>query len=152
MLDTETKWLLRKNVEEISQNFRTVWDLYLKFYTVFLTFNIVAMAWLFGDKNRIAEGKPLYFIVAVFAVQCVLTGITSGLVAVYSKKTEAMLDKAQKKLLAYAKEEAADEPLDYNGGLPVALGQWGGWANCSSSFLLMIAWVGLATIAKKPLP
>lgn len=150
MPDTETQWLLRKNIDEISQNFRTVWDLYLKFYTVFLTFNIVAMAWLFGEK-RVAEGKSLYFIVAVFAIQCALTGITSGKVAVYSKNIEAMLDAAQEKLLKYA-GETINGRLEYNGGLPVSLGQWGGWANCSSSFLLMIAWIGLAIIAKRPLP
>jgi hypothetical protein len=151
MPETEMQWLLRKNIEEISQNFRTVWDLYLKFYTVFLTFNIVAMAWLFGDKGRIQEGKPLYFMVTVFAIQCILTGITSGMVANYSKDTEAMLSVAQERLLTYAKETTIG-PLEYSGGLPISLGQWGGWANCSSSILLMVAWIGLAVIAKKPLP
>jgi hypothetical protein len=146
--DTETRWILRKNLEETSQNFRTVWDLYLKSYTVFLTFNIVAMAWLFGDKTKVPKGWPLYFIVAVFATQCVLTGITSGLVAEYSGKTQKILEKAKEQLLVHARE-LVDAGIECGGGLPIGLGQWGGWANCVSSFLLMIAWIGLAIIADK---
>lgn len=146
--ETETRWILRKNLEETSLNFRTVWDLYLKFYTVFLTFNIVAMAWLFGDKAKVPKGWPLYFMVAVFATQCVLTGITSWLVAEYSGKTQKILEKAKEQLLLHA-QEIVDPSIECGGGLPIGLGQWGGWANCLSSFLLMIAWIGLAIIADK---
>jgi len=36
-------WLGKKLLDETSLAYRTVWDLYLRFYTVYLTFSVVAL-------------------------------------------------------------------------------------------------------------
>jgi hypothetical protein len=50
--DSANVWLLKRRHEDISSMFRTCWDLYIKFYTVFLTFSVAAMGWVVArDKG-----------------------------------------------------------------------------------------------------
>jgi hypothetical protein len=43
-------WLLKRRHEDVSTTFRTGWDLYIKFYTVFLTFSMAAFGLALADK------------------------------------------------------------------------------------------------------
>jgi hypothetical protein len=54
--EPDSLWLEHKYFDEVSLQFRTVWDLYIKFYTVFLTVQIAglgAIVQYVAQSNRI---------------------------------------------------------------------------------------------------
>jgi hypothetical protein len=83
MAETNRDWVTRKLFEEHSLQFRTVWDLYVKYNTVLLTVNVAALALAvqYVDKgNRIP-------IILAFVLQHVVSTFTAVMVARYSKTT-----------------------------------------------------------------
>ncbi|HVT14555.1 MAG TPA: hypothetical protein VHQ90_00040 [Thermoanaerobaculia bacterium] len=135
-------WVLQKQYEEVNTTFRTSWDLYIKFYTVFLTFDIAAMAFLFGEPGKIQHllgHKRL--IVGVFLLQTLLTAITSGFMAVFSDDSRRLLEEAREALLQQDSPTRPDIP---GISLPTALAKWAGWANCGAMVTMAILWLILA--------
>src|SRR5580658_4185466 len=82
MHDTIAERVLLKRFDEVNVYFRTTWDLYLKFYTVFLTFDIAALAWV---SNNHLEGKLRWPVAISFISQNILVAITSARMVCYSK-------------------------------------------------------------------
>src|ERR1700678_4188575 len=81
---TISEWLLKTRYAESQVNFRTIWDLYLKFYTVFLTVNVGALAWVYNNSTHITSRWPVSI---AFIIQCLLAATTSGIMALQSKQT-----------------------------------------------------------------
>ena len=76
-------WLARKYFDEISLQFRTAWDIYIKWYTVFLTANVLALA---GAVQYVEPDNRL--IVAItFCIQNVLALLTAVYMALFSRRT-----------------------------------------------------------------
>jgi hypothetical protein len=51
----QTVWVLRSRYAELGLNLRAAWDVYIRFYTVFLTFSMAALAWTLAcDKSATA--------------------------------------------------------------------------------------------------
>ena len=59
MSDIDSTWLIKRRHEDLSQTFRTSWDLYIKFYTVFLTFSIAALGLLLS-RNDSSPASPSF--------------------------------------------------------------------------------------------
>jgi len=134
MSDGNADWLARKQFEERNQNYRTVWDLYLKFYTVFLTVNIVGI----GVVVQHVPQQQRIPIIAAFVIQNLLSAGTAYFIARFSKEASAEVEELCKRLMPEDSPELlAKSPL------PALLGFRAGWANVWSHMALIICWVGL---------
>lgn len=131
-------WLLQKHYEEINTNFRTSWELYIKFYTVFLTFNVAALAALLGAKVALGD-RSKWLVIGAFVAQDLLCAATSGFMARFSVRSGKLLDEARMALLAGS--GGSFEGL-HRRSLPVELGHWAGWANCGAMLTMAALWLG----------
>lgn len=135
-------WLLQKQYEEVNANFRSSWDLYIKFYTVFLTFNVAALAALFSNNFALAE-KSKWLVIGAFVLQDFLCAATSGLMAKFSQRSGEQLEQARTALLKSSAEGSDGIPA---GSLPVDLARWAGWANCWAMLTMVALWLGAGLI------
>jgi hypothetical protein len=139
MKDSVTERILMKRFEEVNVNFRTTWDLYLKFYTVFLTFDIAAFAWVYGKDFNPQHRWPVS---VAFIFQKVLVAITSGSIARYSKTVMAKILGILNQLadLANQRGESIDRARVLGVDLPTSIAIWGGLANCAGVSVLGVIW------------
>ena len=70
-------------LKELSQQFRTVWDIYIKFYTAFLVFNMAGLG-LVAEKVKGRKAKK--WIMLAFIFQNILSAITAFSIAYYSQQ------------------------------------------------------------------
>jgi hypothetical protein len=136
--------LARMYFDQISINFRTVWDMYIKWYTVFLTVNILALA---ATVEKI-DGVENWLIVAVaFSVQNALAMFTAIYIGYYSRHMEARIAKITL-LLANARDPGADHFVARLGGPPIPgeLGYWSGWANALGNASLIACWIAAVLV------
>ena len=136
-------WLLKKRHEDLSVTFRTVWDIYIKFYTVFLTFSIAAMGWLLArPKDQLAMPKHFIHVLGVvFIAQSLLTGATSAFVAFYSRRVARDHASVERELLPSMRQ---DSFLARSIAIPVGLALWSGLANAVAMLAMSYAWVYVA--------
>src|SRR5882762_4324119 len=55
MNESSQEWILKRRYEDLGVTVRMCWDLYIKFYTVFLTFSVVGLGWILtrpGDAQH----------------------------------------------------------------------------------------------------
>ncbi len=130
-------WLLQKQYEEVNTNFRTCWDLWLKFYTVFLTFDIAGIALIVSHDRPL---KHSHAIAIVFVLQTVLTSITSAKMAIFSESSRDHLEAARHALLCEDSDTTPIPPIS----MPVDLAKWSGWANCGVMAAMALVWIALA--------
>lgn len=130
-------WLLKQRIEELGTTFRAVWDYYIKFYTVFLTFSLGAMSWLIAQKDSPAIQRNHRMIAGVFIFQTLLVAGTSLGVAIYSRQTGDKLEMLQQTLLAGALLPAA---LKKANPVPRSLATWSGLANALAMLGMVLEW------------
>ena len=46
MNESPQEWILKRRHEDLGVTVRMCWDLYVGFYTVFLTFSVVGLGWI----------------------------------------------------------------------------------------------------------
>jgi hypothetical protein len=136
--DEVAAWLLKRRHEELGMMFRAAWDNYIKFYTVFLTFNVAAMGWLLTHDPKIVIPKSIYQVLAVvFIVQSILTAITSGSLAIYSRRVGVEHTRVERDILGAVASPAA---LIGTRAIPVEFAMWAGWANAGAMVGMSCAW------------
>jgi hypothetical protein len=138
-------WLLQRRYDDIGINFRVLWDLYLKFYTVFLTFNIAALAW-FSDKRVVGHAR--WLVASAFILQCLFTAVTSAKIALHSARVARQLSTVASELqrLAAANDENLDPATGIETSLPLDFSRYGGWVNCVAMSFMAMVWLALAMI------
>lgn len=139
------EWLLKHRLEETGTMFRAVWDNYLKFYTVFLTFNIAAMGYVLTRPDQKVVDVPMSPMIRdilgkVFAGENLLVAATSACIALYSLRTAKHSDRLERALLG--KSEIPYLLTDIK-TIPAALAAYAGWANCIGMLGLVYAWIYL---------
>lgn len=138
--DLPDDWLLKKLMEEHSLALRTVWDLYLKFYTVFLGFNIAAFA---GTVQYITKQPGRRSVSEVFIAENMISLVTAVGMAIFSMRSSQAFARTCRH---YASRLGLEpESAEQLGKLtdppwPGTLGLWGGTANAISHFALGYAW------------
>jgi hypothetical protein len=115
--------------------FRTCWDIYIKFYTVFMTFSIAAMGFV------ISQPKFVHIIALVFIGESLLCATTSAYMSIYTRSVEQDQRCLEKAMLGSAPSMPA---IDKSRAIPVALATWAGWANAAGMIGLVFAWFYLA--------
>ena len=83
MSDPNADWLFQKLIDENAVAYRTVWYLYLKFYTVFKTVNIAALAF---TVEYVSQNARLPIVIA-FAGQNIISGVTAFQVSEFSARS-----------------------------------------------------------------
>jgi hypothetical protein len=130
-------WLLKQRIESMATTFRSVWDLYIKFYTVFLTFSLGAMGWLIEHRETQSMEHNHNVIAIVFIGQSLLTCITSIGVSVYSFQTSKTMVKMEKEIVSV---KSMPKSILEAKPLPVALAIWSGSANAVAMLGMMWEW------------
>jgi hypothetical protein len=139
MNEPPQEWILKRRHEDLSLNIRMCWDLYIKFYTVFLTFSVVGLGWVLArpaDIQMVPRGKQV--IAIVFVVQTLLTAIISGAIALYTARVAHDQEHIEESLLA---ESPAGARPSLTPGVPVMLAQLGGWSNCAAMVAMATLWL-----------
>jgi uncharacterized membrane protein len=106
--------------------FRSVWDLYIKSYTVFLTFSLGAMGWLIEHRETQSMEHNHKVVAVVFIGQSILTCVTSVGVAIYSYETSKRMVETEKEIDSV---KSMPKSLLETKPLPFALAIWLGSAN-----------------------
>ena len=137
-------WLMKSRYSDLGTTFRTVWDLYIKFYTVFLTFNIAALGFFLSENGFLvklgAMGSKHKLLVSVFAVQSLLLGGTSILMATYSKRAADDQRRLEIELLV----EGAKEPVPgFRSVFPLGLARWAALANATVMLGMVAIWMSM---------
>ena len=84
MSESPQEWILKRRHEDLGVTVRMCWDLYIKFYTVFLTFSVVGLGWVLTRPSDIMVPRAKQVIAVVFVIQTILTAITSGAMGLYT--------------------------------------------------------------------
>jgi hypothetical protein len=140
--DTPLAWLAKKYFDECSLQFRTVWDLYLKFYVVFLTVNATAL----GLTVQYVEPQRSKAVIAVaFVMQNAFAAVTALMISRWSAKVAT---RAQD-LATFAVTDAlqpATGPLPCvltESPIPGQLGKWGAVANLLGHCVFCALWLSV---------
>lgn len=130
-------WLNQKCVELLGDQYKTVWDVYIKFYTAYLAMQIVAIG---ATLQFIQDGDAKGLIAIVFIAQNALSGFTAIAISCYSWSVHRRGLRLSRALLALdgAGESSVKQPLS----LPLAtrLGIVAGIANAISHLLYAVCW------------
>jgi hypothetical protein len=133
--------LALEQYRELNTNFRSLWDIYIKFYTVFLTANVVGIGVVLDRVEP--DNRPL--IAAAFVAQNLLAAATAAGLATYGKRCARGLQDAAN-LLVPAGTDAATASVLSRPPIPATLSGWSGAANTLSHVLLIAIWVIVALI------
>jgi hypothetical protein len=139
-------WLLKSRYADLGVTFRMTWDLYIKFYTVFLTFNIAGLGFFLSKESLLLSSatvgrKPyIVLLILVFVVQSGLVGVTSILMALYSKKAAADQQKIEKALVI---EENYAQVPGFESIFPVFLARWAALANATVMLGMVAIWTSM---------
>jgi hypothetical protein len=136
--DSTDVWLLKRRHEDTSTMFRTSWDIYIKFYTVFLTFSMAAMGLVL---TRTPPKNVAHILAEVFIGESLLCAISSAFMAVYTRWVARDLRRLEKALLGSA---PAPGVIAETSAIPSGLASWAGWANAVGMVGLGCAWAYIA--------
>jgi hypothetical protein len=137
-------------ITDLSQQFRMVWDIYIKFYTAFIVVNMTGLG-LVAEKIERLETKRV--IMWAFIFQNVLSGLTALAIAAYSHDVDDRMSKLLTARVAMAQaatpetpsEQAARPyaPLLVRSTVPGPLGVWGGAANALGHVFFVVCWIAV---------
>lgn len=131
-------WLAKKYLEETCHQYRTIWELYIRFYTVFLTVNFTAVAITIQYFSNPSAR----------AVMCISFILQNCLAAGTAINISLLSPALQVQCEEYATVGAALSGESLPARLripPIAgkLGQWGGIANFVGHFVFICVWSAL---------
>lgn len=133
----QTVWVLRRRYAELGLNLRAAWDIYIRFYTVFLTFSMAALAWAFANDERL---PAVHMVAWAFVTQTMMTAITSMLMSLHSRRVR----KDQERIEALLLETDRVPPPSAPPAISVAMTMWAGWANCLAMTAMAAIWLYVA--------
>lgn len=140
--------IITELLKELSQQFRTVWDIYIKFYTAFLVFNMAGLGLV---AEKVKDRRAKIWIMWAFIVQNVLSGITAITIAFYSQNLALRAQTLMIELISRKGGRADDlQTLAFTETpFPGALGLWGGIANGVSHIFFIVSWVAVCRLWKR---
>ena len=132
------EWLGKKLLDENSLAYRSVWDLFLKFYTVFLTVNILAL----GTTIQYISQHNRWPIVVIFFGSNLVGIATSAWVARFSQGSGKRFEDLCK-LYIESETETQHKKLAGLASAPIPgwLGKYSGYACVANLLLFAICWI-----------
>ena len=136
--------MILKRYETQNSNFQKVWDFYIKFYTAWLTINLLGLA-LVVQHIDVSNRWP---VVAAFIIQNLLTSVTGFMVSRYSKDCSKELKNTYNQALREV-TNSEDEFDDLKKSpVPEKIAVWGGIANGLACIFLAMCWLAINFIPK----
>jgi hypothetical protein len=138
MNESPQEWILKRRHEDLGVTVRMCWDLYIKFYTVFLTFSVVGLGWVLtrpGDIQMLPRAKQV--IAIVFVIQTILTAITSAALALYT--VHVAHNQAHIEDLLTQSHPGTRQSI--KPAVPELLAQLAGWSNCGAMLAMAALWI-----------
>ncbi len=138
MDESPQEWILKRRHEDLSLTVRMCWDLYIRFYTVYLTFSVIGLGWVLtrpADIQMVPRARQV--IAIVFVIQTILTAITSGAIAVYT----AHVAHDQEHIEGLLTQSHVGAWPSVGPAVPASLAQWGGWSNCAAMLAMAALWL-----------
>ncbi len=128
--------VLKDLIAEIGLNVRTVWDIYIKFYTAFILFNLTGLGFV-AEKVKSQHAKRV--LMWAFISQNVLTALTSSAIAYYS--WEAFVRTANLEARRAALAGLVLDPVIIGSTLPGPLTTLGALANTVAQVFFIASWI-----------
>ncbi len=131
-------WLTKSLLDQEFASYKTVWDLYLKFYTVFLTVNLVALAAVVEHVKT----EERNIIVLAFVIQNLFSTGTAIIIAIFSRKTAKRYNDI---CIHLVKDNNCPDVIleSAKSSVPGWVGYWGGIANAASHIALSACWIAI---------
>lgn len=133
----QTVWVLRRRHTELGLNLRAAWDTYIRFYTVFLTFTIAALAWTLASDRSVLVIRMVAW---AFVAQTAMTAVTSLLISLHSRQVRRDLERLEAMLVEAEHARLPSAPPCIS--IPMAM--WAGLANCFAMTGMAIVWLYVA--------
>ena len=134
--------LALEQYRELNANYRSVWDIYIKFYTVFLTANVLGIGVVIDRVDP--ENRPL--IAAAFIAQNLLAAATAAGLAAHGRACGRRLEATAATLLPPDAEGMPPRGSLRLPPIPDTLGTWAGVANVLSHLFLIVIWVAVVKL------
>jgi hypothetical protein len=125
--------------QELGMSLRSSWDIYIKFFTVFITFNVIAIGAVVERVDPI--NRPL--MAAAFIAQNLLASGTALGLAWYTKKCRGQLERIADVLLQGTPRHVNRAVLR-EAPIPGTTGVWAGIANFIAHVSLIGIWILVA--------
>jgi hypothetical protein len=142
-------WLAKRHLDECSLQYRAVWDLYLKFYVMFMTVNGAALGL---TVQYVSERDAKAVISLAFLLQNALAGSTALVIAKFTSNTA----KKAQELAAFVLLDAVSttrEPLPSalaESMIPGQLGWWAAIANGIAHLIFGVLWFVVILVDFRP--
>lgn len=140
--ESDDEWLARKYFEETCLQGRTVWDIYMKYFTVFLTINVTAL----GVVAQYLEPANRGAIVWAFIGHNLITMTSSLAVGIYSRSVTHNLRSLSHVLQKNHVPSSRFQRLMRASPFPGNLGLLCGIANALGNLMLIICWICVLSI------
>jgi len=137
MSESPQEWILKRRHEDLGVTVRMCWDLYIKFYTVFLTFSVVGLGWVLTRPADIMLPRAKQVIAVVFVIQTILTAITSGAMGLYT----VHVAHDQEHIEGLLTQLHAGVRPSVRSAVPALLAQFAGWSNCAAMLATAALWL-----------
>jgi hypothetical protein len=138
--DPPSIWMAKKYFDECSLQFRSIWDLYLKFYVTFLTVNGAALAL---TVQYVTGSKAKAVIAITFIFQNVLAAGTAVAISKYSsdvaKRAQGLAELVG--VSDHKSDPVALPAILHTSPIPGHIGRWGGIANLLGHVLFVVLWL-----------
>lgn len=140
-------WSAQKQFDEACTNFRSTWDMFLKFQIAFMVTNMLCLTYLFKD---LISPRIAWAFSAFFAPQCLMTAFSSFNLVKYNASVSVHVDKAAKELKSvdlHAGEALSEDAPCCGTSLPLQFGLAGAWCNVVGNLVLAAGWIGMPIIS-----
>jgi hypothetical protein len=140
--DVALDWAIKHRIEDLTVMTRACWDMYIKFYTVVMTFNIGAMVLIGGFGKQLANPGPTPRGLAIlFAFQDLITTAFSLYMIKYSNEVSRNYLTLEKELLG---EATLPDGTSNTPPVPIKLMKMGGLGNALAMAGMVGAWTCVA--------
>lgn len=136
---SDERWLYEKYFDEYSLQLRTSWDLYIKFYTAFLTMNIAAL----GLTVQYIETDRRWPLVLLFVLQNFTSLLTAINMSYFTRRTE---ENIKALTLEIARKPIHKFSILSRSPVPGDLGFWAGWGNAFGLVMFIFCWLAVLRV------
>lgn len=134
----EPHWFVRAYYEQQFQHYRAAWELYIKFYTVFLGANVAALALV----SEHLTGNRRWPVVVAFVAGDVVAGVTSVLMRRFSRSVHADIQQLSRAVMNSTDEAPAIVDVVIRPQLHSELTDFACISNALGSAALVACWLG----------
>ena len=139
MAELGNAWLATKYFDEVSLQYRTIWDLYIKWYTVFLTANVLGLG---ATVQYVHSGKRTWIVVA-FVVQNMLAASTAVAIALYSRSSARRMTELASLIVSFGPPHESLSPELRKSPFAEDLAFFAGLANALGNISLSVCWIAV---------